>query len=129
LGVFCTAVPEQARDIGLETFPAAKPVETDRSNNAVSVLLAHIVATRSGSQVVTDNDMDYPKDWKTATAKPAVGHQEGGRTVAIHSLAVIPKLHGCGLGKLIMKSYIQQMNDSGTVDRVALICQGVSIIF
>ena len=105
----------------------AKPVETDRQNKAVSVLLAHIISTRSSGQVVTDNDMDFPKDWKdTHGRQESIGHQESGRTISLHSLAVLPKLQGCGLGKLIVKSFLQQMNDSGTTDRVALICQDVS---
>lgn len=142
-------VPGQAQDLVLETLPTARPVETDRDNKAVSVLLAHIISTRSKSPVVTDDDMDYPWSWKTTTTTTTtttnegsvgaggggddtattrvLGHQEDGRTVAIHSLGVIPKLQGCGLGKLIMKSYLQQMNNSGTVDRVALICQDVSL--
>jgi len=127
LGVFCTVVPEEAKDFDLATLPLAKPVETDRQNGAVSVLLAHIVATRSNTHVVADADMDYPRDWKSSHGKSSeVGHQEDGRTVAIHSLAVAPRLQGCGLGKLIMKSYLQQINNSGTAERVALICQHVS---
>lgn len=105
----------------------AKPVETDRENGAVSVLLAHIIATGSQSSVITDSDMDYPKDWKTAGFRESkVGHRESSRTVAIHSLAVVPRLQGCGLGKLILKAYLQQINNSGIADRVVLICEDVS---
>ncbi len=119
-------VPKEAKDLGLETLDMARPVETDRENKAVSVLLAHIVSTMAHGRVVADGDMDYPRDWKVAPGKQAkVGHQATGRTVALHSLAVSPKLHGRGLGKLIVKSFLQQINDSGTADRVALICQDV----
>lgn len=124
LGIFCTVVPDHAKDFQVETLAAAHPVETDRPDHAVSVLLAHVIATASDSAVVTDKDMSIPGDWRAAHGKKAeVGHQEGGRTVCIHSLAVSPKLHGCGLGKLIMKSYLQQINNSSAADRVALICQ------
>jgi len=102
----------------------ARAVETYRENKAVTVLLAHIVATRGCGEGVQERDMDYPRDWRATQGKgAAVGHQEHGRTINVHSLAVLPKLHGCGLGKLIMKSYLQHMKDSGTADRVALICQ------
>ena len=125
--MFCTVVPEEAKDFDLATLRMAKPVETDRENGAVSVLLAHIISTRSNDRAVTDADMSYPSNWKSAQGKSAdVGHQECGRTVSIHSLAVAPRLQGCGLGKLIMKSYLQQINFSGTADRVSLICQDVS---
>jgi ribosomal protein S18 acetylase RimI-like enzyme len=129
LGIFCTVVPDdaEAKGFDIETLATAKTVETDRPDKAVSVLLAHIVSTRSCSDVVDDIDMSYPRDWRTRGGRPAdVGHQESGRTVALHSLAVSPKLQGCGLGKMIIKSYLQQMNNSGLADRVALVCQDAS---
>lgn len=102
----------------------------------MSVLLAHIVATRSHDDVVTDEAMDYPDAYKTAKSnksdndgddddRPSVGHQDTGRTVCIHSLAVHPKLQGVGMGKLIVKAYLQQIKSSEIADRVALICQEV----
>jgi hypothetical protein len=90
------------------------------------VLLAHIVATRCCADVIMDNDMDYPRDWRTLGGKCTdVGNQEKGRTVGIHSLAVSPKVQGCGVGKIIVKSYLQQVNNSALADRVSLICQDV----
>lgn len=98
----------------------------------MSVLLSHIVATRSHDDVVTDEAMDYPAAYKTAKTnrrddgdRPDVGHQDAGRTVCIHSLAVHPKLQGVGMGKLIVKAYLQQIKSSEIADRVALICQEV----
>ncbi|KAK3940625.1 polyamine acetyltransferase [Diplogelasinospora grovesii] len=124
LGVFCTIIPDQLRGWNIETLASAKPVETDRANGSLSVLLAHIVSTRCCGEVVTDSDMDYPRDWRTRGGRSAeVGHQEAGQTIALHSLAVSPKLQGCGVGKMIVKAYLQQMNDSGLADRVSLICQ------
>jgi GNAT superfamily N-acetyltransferase len=127
IGVFCTACPEQTKDWEIETLPPAKPVETDRADKAVSVMLAHGVATLCCGEVITDADMEYPSDWSTRGGKAAnVGHQPTGRTVALHSLAVSPKLQGCGLGKMIMKAFIQQVKGSGLADRISLICQDVS---
>ncbi|KAJ9165329.1 Acyl-CoA N-acyltransferase [Coniochaeta hoffmannii] len=124
LGLFCTVVPDQLKGWDIETLPAAKRVETDRADGAVSVLLAHIVSTRCCGHVVADADMDYPKDWRSLGGKcTQVGHQEQGRTIALHSLAVSPKVQGCGIGQIIVKSYLQQMNNSGLADRVSLICQ------
>lgn len=124
LGLFCTVVPDQLKGWEIETLSTANPVETDRSNKAVSVLLAHIVATRCCGETITDRDMEIPKNWRELGGRCTdVGHQEQGRTVGIHSLAVIPKVHGCGVGKMLVKAYLQQMNNSGTADRVALLCQ------
>ncbi|KAI1437200.1 hypothetical protein GGR50DRAFT_119988 [Xylaria sp. CBS 124048] len=135
MGLFCTVVPsEETKDWDIETLHTAHPVETGRDDGAVSVLLAHIVATRSYGDVVTDEAMDYPRDYKTTTPTTTptttskkksdkLGHQETGRTICIHSLAVHPKLQGVGLGKLIVKAYLQQVKCSALADRIALICQ------
>ncbi|KAK0718222.1 hypothetical protein B0T26DRAFT_752172 [Lasiosphaeria miniovina] len=130
LGVFCTVVPDQAKGWRIETLATAKPVETDRADGAVSVLLAHVIATRGCGEVVSDDDMDVSKDWRTRGGRSAdVGHQECGQTIALHSLAVSPKLHGCGIGKMIVKGFIQRMNSLDRTDRVALICQNYLISY
>ncbi len=116
--------------MGIETLSTARPVETGRVDGAVSVLLAHIISTRCRGDVITDADMGYPKDWRTRGGRSAkdVGHQEAGRSVGIHSLAVLPRLHRCGIGQMIMKAYLDQMRNSGLVDSVTLICQDVSFL-
>ncbi|KAK6189351.1 hypothetical protein LQW54_013361 [Pestalotiopsis sp. IQ-011] len=125
IGVFCTVSPEAAKGWEIETCRTAHPVETGRDDGSVSVLFAHVVGTKCRGEVIADGDMDYPRDFHTdKKGRPGVGHQEDGRTVAIHSLAVHPKLQGCGLGKLILKAYMQQVNNSGTADRISLISQG-----
>lgn len=89
--------------------------------------MAHIIATASNSSTVQDSDMEIPAGWRTAQGEHAgKGHREGGRTICVHSLAVSPKLQGCGLGKLIMKAFLQQMKNLGA-ERVALICQDVRL--
>ncbi|KAL2127659.1 hypothetical protein VTI74DRAFT_10356 [Chaetomium olivicolor] len=125
LGLFVTVIPGQAKNLGIETLPFAKPVETGRADGAVNVLLAHIISTRCREEIVTDADMDYPKDWRTRRGRPDrdCGHQPDGMTVGLHSLAVLPRVHRCGIGQMIMKAYLDQMKSSGLVHRVALICQ------
>lgn len=129
-GIFCSIVPSEAKDkdFALETLPVANPVETGRANGAVLALCAHVVSTLGNGPVVTDADMSYPVNWRDqeSSKSSGLGHQVMGRTVCLHSFAVAPKLQGCGLGKLMMKSYLQQINNSGVADRVALICQDVS---
>lgn len=129
LGVFCTVVPDSAKDFDIETLATAHPVETDRPDQAKSVLLAHIIATASSSSIVQDSDMEIPAGWRTSQVQHVdKGHREGGRTICVHSLAVSPKLQGCGLGKLIMKSFLQQMKNLGA-ERVALICQNYLVTY
>lgn len=129
-GVFCTIPPEQVQDFQIETMAASKPVETGREGGALHVLCAHAISTMGKAPVVTDDDMDWPKDWKAPAFKGSgIGHQEDGRTACLHSLAVLPKLQGCGLGQLALKSYLQIINDSGIADRVALVCEDVGPAF
>ncbi|KAK8868688.1 acyl-CoA N-acyltransferase [Apiospora arundinis] len=128
MGLFVTVSLEKAKKFEIDTVRTAWPVETGR--DAVSVLLAHVVATKCDGDVITDDAMDYPRDFRTVKANATkLGHQESGRTVALHSLAVHPKLQGCGLAKLLMKSYMQQVNNSGTADRISLICQHYLVDF
>lgn len=130
MGVFHTVVPDQVRD-DMDSFPTlstAHPVETDRPDQAKSVLLGHIVATASHSESVLNSDMEVPAHWRTVEGKNSdKGHVEGGHTICLHSLAILPKLQGCGLGKLVMKSFLQQMQIMGA-RRVALICQEVRLL-
>ncbi|KAI1816912.1 hypothetical protein GGS20DRAFT_535369 [Poronia punctata] len=124
MGIFCTVVPAKAQGWEIETLSTAHPVETSRSDGAVSVLLAHLVGTRTRDLIVTDGAMDYPRDYKTIPSGPSsVGHQEIGRTICLHSLAVHPKLQGVGMGKLLVKAYMQQAKSSDLAGRIALICQ------
>lgn len=89
--------------------------------------MAHIVATKTTELVVTDDAMDYPRDWETAsTVDNKAGHQEDGRTICVHSLAVLPEYQGTGIGRTIMMAYMQQMNGAGIADRLALIAHDVS---
>ncbi|KAI8960034.1 acyl-CoA N-acyltransferase [Daldinia sp. FL1419] len=130
LGLFCTIAPDKAEGFEIDTLPPAHPVETGRENNAKSVLMAHIVATRSCDHFVTDKSMDYPRDFRTNKRNTSgLGHQEGGNTVFIHSFAVHPKLQGCGIGKLLMNSYLQQLKNSECATRCSLICQDYLITF
>lgn len=81
-----------------------------------SVLLGHIVATKTTSIVVTDADMSIPTD-----SQPALGNRPEGRTAAIHSLAVLPQFQHKGLGSTLMKAYLDRLAKQDVVDRAALI--------
>lgn len=66
--------------------------------------------------------MDINPNWEiNPTNNGTQGHREDGRTIAIHSLGVLPALQGRGLGKTVMKSYQQRMETSGVADRVTLL--------
>jgi GNAT superfamily N-acetyltransferase len=122
LGLFSTVKPGAMK---VATLQAGRPVETGRDD--ISVLLAHVIATRGASNVVTDESMDYPRDWDSPNPIASdAGHREDGRTICIHSLAVIPDFQGIGLGRTLLTAYIQQISGTGIADRIALIAHEVS---
>lgn len=123
-GLFTSGYPTSPGSIGkilkTRTFPSIDSTDTDRKR----ILLAHIIATKSSARLVSDDAMDYPKDWQTKyQLSPSVGHNELGDTVCIHSLCVHPDFAGRGLGKILLTSYVQRIKDSGIAKRIALICR------
>jgi GNAT superfamily N-acetyltransferase len=104
-----------------------RPVETDRENGAISVLLGHVIASKTDSKVATDASMDYPRDWKDEHPAPSeLGHLEEGRTIVLHSVAMAPQVQGRGLGRVLLLAYMQHMNGAGIADRLVLIAHDVS---
>ncbi|KAH0207790.1 polyamine acetyltransferase, variant, partial [Aureobasidium melanogenum] len=95
-----------------------------------SVLLAHCVVTKTTNPTVMDEDMEVPDDWKASGASSAkIGHREEGRTIAVHSLAVLPSLQNQGLGSTLLKAFIQRMEYVQAADRIALLAHGELVKF
>jgi len=94
----------------------------------VCVLIGHVVAAKTNDELATDKSMDYPRDWDAEKpGKTDVGHQEAGRTIVLHSVAILPQFQGRGLGRTLMQAYMQQMNGAGIADRLALLAHDVSL--
>ncbi|KAK5168462.1 hypothetical protein LTR04_006779 [Oleoguttula sp. CCFEE 6159] len=120
LGLFTSATPD-CEAMGAETAAVAHPAYSG-SPERKRVLLAHLVCTKSTHTTVRDQDMDYPEDWRAEPlAQPHLGHKEAGRTVCVHSLAVLPGYQGRGYGSALMKSFVQRVETSGVADRIALL--------
>jgi GNAT superfamily N-acetyltransferase len=69
--------------------------------------------------------MRLPANWQNERWSfedgQAVGHEEGGSTIAIHSLAVEPEHQGKQVGSTLMKSYIHRIREAQIADRIAII--------
>ncbi|EPE31340.1 Acyl-CoA N-acyltransferases (Nat) [Glarea lozoyensis ATCC 20868] len=131
IGLFTTVVPSP-KCLQSPTLGAARLVESCRDDGAVSVMLGHVVSSKTTSPTCTDASMDYPKDWESTigdvkkgqddlSGHGAIGHQEQGRTVVLHSVAIAPGFQGRGMGGVLMKSYISSIAGSGVADRLALL--------
>lgn len=124
LGIFCTVDPSSG--FQAETLATGKPVETSRKNGAISVLLGHVVAAKTNAMTGTDESMDFPKDWDSEHPEPStLGHQEAGRTIVLHSVAVLPGFQGRGIGQTLTKAYVQQIVGAGIADKLALLAHDV----
>ncbi|KAI5303574.1 Heat shock protein ssb1 [Ascosphaera pollenicola] len=126
-----TRCPELS--LGLFSLPP-KSEWKDGQRPERATLVAHIIATRTNSLMVTDKSMDIPEDWESKSSmslssEPAVGHEEGGLTIAIHSLAVLQEHQGKKLGSTLMKAYLQRIKEAATAERVALIAHDHLIPF
>ena len=123
-GLFTSAYATTSGPLGniikARKFPSIDSSDADRKR----VLLAHIIATKTSSRIVTDDAMDFPKDYQTKyQLAPNTGHNEDGETVCIHSLCVHPDFQGQGFGQVLLRSYVQRIKDAGVAKRVALICR------
>lgn len=128
LGLFSTADTSTPVS-SASTYPSARAPDS-ASPTRKGVLIAHVIATKCPSHFVTDECMDLPEDSQSGPALADTGgHHENGRTIAVHSLAVLPAYQGRGLGKTVMKSYIQRMETSGIADRMSLLAHDGLIKF
>ncbi|KAI9699150.1 MAG: hypothetical protein M1820_007229 [Bogoriella megaspora] len=116
LGLFTSAGPDS--DVNkLCTAADARPVSSDQPERK-AVLLGQITATKTDHDVVKDEDMEVPND---SNKDRKVGHNDLGHTVGLHSFAIVPEYQDIGLGKVLMKAYIQRIQASGIAERIALI--------
>jgi GNAT superfamily N-acetyltransferase len=93
-------------------------------------LLGHIVATKTTNEVVKDQDMALPPNWEETPTPPSdLGHKDEGRTLCIHSLAVLPTYQGKGVGTNLLRGYIQRMKESRICDRIALLAEDKMVPF
>ncbi|MCJ1313875.1 hypothetical protein MMC25_007555 [Agyrium rufum] len=60
---------------------------------------------------------------KVSAVSDRPGNQVEGRTLAIHSVAVLPSYQNRGLGRTLFLSFLQRMEGSGITDKAALLAR------
>lgn len=90
--------------------------------------MAQIIATKTSNTLVSDDDMMLPlpdqsnvNNAPPEAGVPHRGHNEAGRTLAVHSLAVLPSYQKEKLGTTLMKAYVQRMVESDVADRISIL--------
>ncbi|KAL9091562.1 MAG: hypothetical protein Q9159_001424 [Coniocarpon cinnabarinum] len=118
------------------TAADAKQIHDGYSGGAVenarrTVLLAAVVATKSANTLAQESDFQIPESHGQRTdvntsdtaASPRSGHNEAGRTLILHSLAVAPSYQRLGLGTILLKAYVNRIMESDVADRIAILTQ------
>ncbi|QPG76871.1 hypothetical protein FOA43_004265 [Brettanomyces nanus] len=100
-----------------------------RSTVKKETLIGHIMGTKIYDQKITERTMGIPKLTEDLLPDPTVpnndkvGHVEGSRIIGIHSVVIDQKYRGLKLGSLLVKDYLQKMNQQCVADRVVLIAK------
>ncbi|KAB8235155.1 hypothetical protein ETB97_003847 [Aspergillus alliaceus] len=109
-----------------------KPNEHDTEQ-----LIAHVIANRSSSRTIAEGSMQMPPDWQSRSSSEAVvvdgeviGDDPHGMNVAVHSVGVMPRFQGTGVGKSLLRVYVEYIRNSGVRgERIILICHDYLIRF
>ncbi|ODV90032.1 hypothetical protein CANCADRAFT_26186 [Tortispora caseinolytica NRRL Y-17796] len=101
-----------------DIYAAAYPSEIDREEK----LIAHIIATQSDKDTITNESMEIPDLVDGRPVKnDSRGHINGGTSIAIHSLAVHPDYQSAHIGSSLLNDYTKRMSMHSVVDKVILI--------
>jgi ribosomal protein S18 acetylase RimI-like enzyme len=57
------------------------------------------------------------------------GHVDTGKTIAVHQMAIHKDYHRKGLGKILLKEFMQRMKQSGIAKRLVLIARDQNVKF
>ncbi|RMY97149.1 hypothetical protein D0860_08675 [Hortaea werneckii] len=129
-GELCVGVYTSHSENKIPTAETSAPVYSGAPQRK-AVLIGHLIVTKTTNLTVTDADMAVPSSsssssFSTTTTDPSTSssagpHKEEGRTILIHSLAVLPQYQHLGLGRTLMESFLQRTEALGVADRAALI--------
>jgi GNAT superfamily N-acetyltransferase len=86
---------------------------------------------RTSDPVITDGSMLMPENWRSLpTGKPwtvggkLIGNDSSGKTVAIHSVVMTPEFQGGGIGRALVKDYVDYIKKNVEGESLALIAHG-----
>ena len=129
LGIFSSAV-EGSDILKSPTGETANAIESSRAERK-GVLLGAVVATKTQNNSISEQDTMLPESWQKSSEDETKssnldgtsdaerqGHNEAGRTIALHSFSVVPDYQHLGLGSILMKSYVQRMTEADIADRI-----------
>lgn len=106
-----------------------------RSTIKTETLIGHILGSKQYDPKITARSMAIPKlttdnlPDATIPGNEKVGHVEKSRTIGVHSVVIAEKYRGLKLGSLLLKDYLQKMNQQCVGDRVVIIAKQALLPF
>ncbi|KAJ5691929.1 hypothetical protein N7462_001352 [Penicillium macrosclerotiorum] len=80
--------------------------------------IGHVIGNRTSFDGITEESMGMPDNWRSLAPNEqvvrngkVVGNEANGNIIAIHSVVTIPEYQGKGIGKAMVKAYIQYMRE------------------
>ncbi|KAJ5454076.1 acyl-CoA N-acyltransferase [Penicillium daleae] len=99
--------------------------------------IGHVIGARISSNTITEASMGMPENWQSLpVSEPVVvdgqtvGNDPSGGNVAIHSVVTIPEFQGKGIGRDMVKAYVEYIREEARdVKSIVLIAHDYLIRF
>jgi GNAT superfamily N-acetyltransferase len=115
LGLFITA-----EESNMATFATARPVDSQAPTRK-SVLIAHIIATKTTNSTIRGDDLELPYD--PSRENETRVHKEHGNTIVMQPMNVLPEYRGIGVGTSMLREYCERMARARTADVIVAVAK------
>jgi len=118
-GELCVGIYTSHSENKIPTAETSAPVYSGAPQRK-AVLIGHLIVTKTTHFTVTDADMEVPSPTSSSTTTTTTDssssgpHKDEGRTILIHSLAVLPQYQHLGLGRTLMESFLSAPRPSAS---------------
>ncbi|OKP10237.1 Polyamine N-acetyltransferase 1 [Penicillium subrubescens] len=96
-----------------------------KTQTGIDQQIGHVIGARISSNTITEASMGMPENWHSLPVNEPVivdgqviGNDPAGENVAVHSVVTIPQFQGKGIGRALVKAYIEYIKEMGSVSGV-----------
>ncbi|ODQ82026.1 hypothetical protein BABINDRAFT_160236 [Babjeviella inositovora NRRL Y-12698] len=112
-----TEVDEEDDNLDSCDLPGQSTIKSEQ-------LIGHIIATKMGSDLVTEEAMMMPQNGSNVSESgKTLGHVETSRVIGIHSLVVHPDFRGLGYATWLYVDYMHKISQQQVADKIALLAK------
>lgn len=115
-----------------EASEGAVGVAAAKATECKETIVGHILATKMLTDTIVDEAMEIPdldKRGIPVNKSDKRGHQETGRFIGIHAVAIHPDFQRMGLGFVMLKDYVQSLFSLQTADGISIIVHDKYVSF